>query len=344
MAPSGYPRISSALLIITTISLTLFTATRAHAQSAEAEALFRQGVQLEGDGKIAEACNVFAASNRIEQRAGTLLQLGQCRLLNHQLASAWAAFSDSAARAKDPAKRRSAQAALAEIEPRLSYVTVSVPEESQVAGLVLTRNGEPFDPMLWNRAIPVDGGKFEIGGHAPGHEEWKTSAQVPDEHGNVHIDVPKFKSLAELIPSPAGTVMTSTVVEKSTDDEPAPRRIESSRVVPYTLGGTGLGLGIVAAVLELAARTKISDARQLCGAELQCSEPSYGQAQALLQAAASREHLAIAAGALGIASIGVGAYLFVRARRSEHAAATARIGVTPAADHHMVAVFVGGSF
>ena len=340
MAPPGSPRISSALLIL---AIWLAT-TRAHAQSADAEALFRQGLQLEAAGKIVEACDVFAASNRIEQRAGTLLQLGQCRLLNHQLASAWAAYSDSAARAKDPAKKRSAQAALVEIEPRLSYVTVSVPEESRVAGLVLTRNGEPFDPILWNRAIPVDGGKFEIGGHAPGHEEWKTSAQVPDEHGNVHIDVPKFKSLAELIPSPSGTVMTSPVVVPATDDTPAPRLVKVSRVVPYTLGGSGLGLGIVAVVLELAARTKIADARQLCGAELRCSEPSYGQAQVLLQAAATRDYLAIAVGALGIASIGVGTYLYVRARRSEQAGTTARIQVTPAADHHTVAVFVGGGF
>src|ERR1043165_3380571 len=49
----------------------------AFAQSADAEALFDQGNKLMADGKLAQACDSFEASNRIEPRAGTLLQLGE---------------------------------------------------------------------------------------------------------------------------------------------------------------------------------------------------------------------------------------------------------------------------
>src|SRR4051812_8166985 len=67
----------------------LFLARAAHAQSAEAEQLFREGDRLMTEGKTVEACDAFEGSNRIEPRAGTLIRLGECREKNHQLASAW---------------------------------------------------------------------------------------------------------------------------------------------------------------------------------------------------------------------------------------------------------------
>ena len=65
------------------------------------------------------------------------------------------------------------------IEPRLSYLTISVPDDSRIDGLVVNRNGAPVDPVLWNRAVPVDGGSYSIGGLAPGHEQWTTVIAVP---------------------------------------------------------------------------------------------------------------------------------------------------------------------
>src|SRR5258705_11524929 len=108
------------------------------------------------DGKLAQACAAFEASNRVEPRGGTLIRLGECREQNHQLASAWSAYKDALNRVKDPRKRELAAARVAALEPRLSYLTVSVPEDSRVDGLVITRNGGAPDLGLWNRAIPVD--------------------------------------------------------------------------------------------------------------------------------------------------------------------------------------------
>src|SRR3954471_19716733 len=77
---------------------------RADAQSAEAEALFNEGDKLMAAGQLAQACDAFESSNRIETRAGTLVRLGECREQNHQLASAWSAYKDALTRAKDPRK------------------------------------------------------------------------------------------------------------------------------------------------------------------------------------------------------------------------------------------------
>src|SRR6059058_5723916 len=77
------------------VALGVLGASRAaHAQNAEAEALFDDGNRLMSSGKLAQACDAFEASNRTEPRAGTLIQLGECREQNQQMASAWSARSE----------------------------------------------------------------------------------------------------------------------------------------------------------------------------------------------------------------------------------------------------------
>ena len=165
----------------------------ARAQSAEAELLFDEADRLMTAGKVAEACDAFEASNRIEARAGTLIRLGQCREQNHQLASAWSAYRDALARAKDPNKRRIAAGQIAAIEPRLSYLTVIVSDANRVDGLAIARNGKPLDRALWNRALPIDGGDYEIVSTAVGHDAWTTRATVPAEGGKVVVETVKLQ-------------------------------------------------------------------------------------------------------------------------------------------------------
>src|ERR1044071_8848999 len=143
----------------------LLAAGPAFAQSAEAAALFGEGDSLMKQGKIAEACDAFEASNKVEARAGTLIRLGECREANHQLASAWSAYKDALSRVKDPKKKDIASAKVAELEPRLSYLTITV---APTDGLAITRNGQPLDPVLWNPARRVNGGDYPIVARAPG--------------------------------------------------------------------------------------------------------------------------------------------------------------------------------
>ena len=124
------------------VALLTFGTRPAAAQNAAAEALFSDGEKLLKEGKVAEACDAFEASNRLEPRAGTLVNLGTCREQNHQLASAWSAFKDALSRAKDPKKKKIAETRIKSIEPRLSYLTISVADESRVDGLVVSRDGD----------------------------------------------------------------------------------------------------------------------------------------------------------------------------------------------------------
>ncbi|HET7502597.1 MAG TPA: hypothetical protein VFK02_16365 [Kofleriaceae bacterium] len=230
----------------TSVAIGCLTATApAGAQSAEAEGLFNDGNKLMAQGQIAAACDAFEASNHIEPRAGTLIRLGECREQNHQLASAWSAYKDALTRVKDPKKRAYATARAAALEPRISRLTVAVPAESRIEGLALTRGGKPLDPVLWNRALTVDGGDYVITARARGREDWRATAHVAIESDKVAIDVPRLKELslpaarpaeppassaAQPAPSPAtspahlpSASRTSSPVASRAPSPPAPR-------------------------------------------------------------------------------------------------------------------------
>lgn len=69
-----------------------------HAQgaaSAEADALFDRGRELMDKKQYAEACNAFAASQKIAPATSTILNEADCREKNKQLATAYGLFRDA---------------------------------------------------------------------------------------------------------------------------------------------------------------------------------------------------------------------------------------------------------
>src|SRR5689334_12967515 len=115
------------------------TAGVAHAQSAEAEALFRDGRALIRRGKLAPGCDKLAASERLETSVGTLLNLGDCREKLGKLASAWAAFRKAEAMARragsDDKRQAEAERRARQLEPKLSNLEIRVAQRND--GLVV---------------------------------------------------------------------------------------------------------------------------------------------------------------------------------------------------------------
>lgn len=250
----------------------------ASAQNADAEALFSDAERLEKTGKVNEACNAFEASNRIEPRAGTMIRLAACREAQGRLASAWSAYKDSLTRAKDPTKRQIAEAKIKELEPRLSYLTVVVPDASRIEGLAITRNGVNLDPALWNRAMPVDGGTYVLVGKAPGHEGWSANITVGNEAAKARIEVPRFKS------TPVPTAPMATAEEPSDDeaDEPVatPSAFTTKRKIAIGVTGVAVAAAAAGAVLGMQAKKLKDEAYDLCpDAATPCAAASDAQSK-----------------------------------------------------------------
>jgi hypothetical protein len=301
---------------IAAISLVLGVAAagRAFAQNAAAETLFSDGERLLREGKTAAACDAFEASNRIEPRAGTLINLGLCREQNGQLASAWSAYKDAIARVKDPNKKKIAEDRVAAIEPRLSYLTITVADDSRLDGLVVTRNGRPVDSALWNRAFPVDGGSYALGGTAPGHVDWSSTIEVPKEAGKISVEVPRLNDAPKLV-APASTVPAPVTPQPALVDErpEAPGMFTGKRKLAVGVAAVGVVALAGGVVLGLQARGMRDDAFALCpDPATPC--PDGDRANDLISSGRSRALLAnVSYGVGGAALIGAGVLWFLGA-------------------------------
>jgi len=166
----------------------------AHAQSAEAEMLFRDGRKLIKDGKLAAGCDRLEASSRLEPSIGALLNVGDCREKLGKVASAWAAFRKAEAmakRARNDAKREvEAARRAATLEPKLSYLVIDV--WHRVDGLAVRRDGETIGAALWRTAIPLDPGSYKIVAEAPGYTPWSRDVVMSPQNKRQVVMVPQL--------------------------------------------------------------------------------------------------------------------------------------------------------
>jgi hypothetical protein len=274
-------------LAVTSMTLGALIANRsARAQSMDAEALFAQGNKLMQQGKIAQACEAFEASNRAEPTAGTLIQLGKCLLRSDRIASGWAIYKDALSRVKDPAKRKIAANAVSALESRLSYLTISVSDDNRLEELLITRDGKPLDPTSWNHALPVDGDDYLVVALAPGHQRWQATVHIAVERDRVVVEVPRLEVLpepAEAMPSPkVSSPALSSKIPESPGPEPR-NPLSATRKIAIGVGGASVVGLVTATVLGTAAEGKHANASRLCpGATSSC--PQRTEANVLIRA------------------------------------------------------------
>jgi hypothetical protein len=216
---------------------------------------------------------------------------------------------------------------IAAVEPKLSYLTVSVADESRIDGLVVTRNTQPLDAALWNRAIPVDGGTYVISGRAPGHEEWSTTVEVPKQLGKVSVEVPRFKELAKLVTSPTPNAETPQPDGEPVDEVPGetPSLFTPKRKLAVGVAAVGVVALAGGIVFGMQAKGYEDDAFALCPNPATAC-PDGNRANDLISKGDSRAMLAnISFGVGAAAIIGGGVLWFLGAPTSSEAT----VAVTP---------------
>jgi hypothetical protein len=199
---------------------------------------------------------------------------------------------------------------------------------------------------LGTKAVRVDPGSFIIRARRTGATAEVTGRVAPGASTQISVKwtvTPEVKA-PEVKPNPTDKP-TGTGVVADLKQPPPPPVAKAPPYLAYGLGGGGVAFGVVAIVLELSSRSKISDAEAICGAALTCGEPKYSQATALLDGASSRRNGAIVFGTLATAGIAAGVYFYLQSKTPEkaHGADTA-LRVTPVTGDHSVGVLVDGSF
>lgn len=297
--------------------LLLLTPALAHADSSKAQAdvLFAQGEALVRDGKLAEGCAAFEASQKLDPATTTLVRVADCRDKNHQYATAWGMFlqvereirgntDDSSAKLRAVVTARAAA-----LEKRLSTIEIQVPEGSRFDGLEILRDNDRVEAGAWGHALPLDGGTYRISARAPGHREWTTTIVLGPEHDVQTVVIPALAAEHASPPPP-----------------PPPPRPAPRAIAPFVIGGAALVLGGGAVFFELSARSVYSDAQ---AATDRAHQVDLWNSANTRHWAAGGLTLAAAAGA------GVATYLYVRHRRHE-------VAVTPVVTGTSGGLSIGG--
>jgi serine/threonine-protein kinase len=211
----------------------------AAADTATAEALFREGRRLMAAGELASACPKLAESHRVDPATGTLLALALCYERLGKTASAWASYSEAASRAKREQHAEREQAArerAAALEPTLSTLTIQITGKTQrLPGLVVERDGESVGSAAWNTPVPIDPGEHVLRASAEGHGRFEKRIRVGSERDRAIVEIPELEPL-ERSPVRSNARAQSTR-SKPVDDQPSSLR---------TWGLVTAGVGVIA--------------------------------------------------------------------------------------------------
>jgi hypothetical protein len=172
---------------------------------ALATALFREGRALMVAGRFAEACPKLAESQRLDPGGGTILNLALCHEQEGHLARSWSEFNEAIAFARrDRRADREAEAAehVAQLEPRLSRLTIVVPGAARTSGLRVELDGRALEPASWSLAIPLDAGEHVVGASAPGHAPFTTTVSVAGEGRQETLEIPVLRAATPPAPQP----------------------------------------------------------------------------------------------------------------------------------------------
>jgi hypothetical protein len=285
--------------------IVLGLAASATAQSnPQAEELFRQGRKAMEAKNYKEACDAFEGSQRLEASVSTLMNLADCREKNGQLATAWGLFLQVGTQTRDDAKLAGLRDVAAKratgLEPRLSRLTINVPENSRVDGLRVVRGDVEVDPATWNRSLPIDGGTYEISASAPGVQPWTKKVTIAVEGDTKSVDVPRFEPVVG-----GGGGGDGAIGSAGPRDTGGTRH--RRKPLALALGGVGLVAGGVAIVFELQGRGALDDAK---GATTQADQDR------LYDDANGKHHLAQALGIAGGACLAAGVVVWITGKES----------------------------
>jgi hypothetical protein len=273
---------------------------------ARADSLFRDAQYLMGKASYPEACVAFAESQRLDPANGTLLNLALCHEKEGKTATAHRELKDliallGASRPRDDRERlRVASERLKSLEKKLSFVAF---EPS--SGMAFVLDGTTVD----SAPIAVDLGSHTLVVSAPKKKPRSISFDV-DAPGTKTI---RIEPLADEAPPPAA---------------PPPRPAPPPTFwTPGRIGGAALcGAGLIGIAIGAYFGIDTFDVREQRDARC-VGTVCDAEGIRLHEDARSSATISTIGFAAGVVAIGVGSFLFVRARPQVD------VGVGPQAVH-----------
>ena len=265
-------RLGTAVLFC--LALPLFS-PEATAQSAAADALFRDGVAAAKAGNYAAAIQKLQASYELDPARGTLYALALAEEKAGRFASANGHYSellDAARRVGDTERVSLAEAKLKALKGRVPHLSVRVPSGENVS---VTLDGNKLPAGAFGAALPLDPGEHEIAATRGDGAEFKHKITVT-EGQSVSVDI-KFSSsqkTANTAP-PATTTTPPSAASPPPGGDRAPGATETTglQTAGWVLAATGVVAGGVGGFFWLRSGSIFDELEDECPGGQCASDP-----------------------------------------------------------------------
>jgi tetratricopeptide (TPR) repeat protein len=286
-----------------------------------ADKLFDDGRRYLQNKEYALACTAFEQSQEADPAIGTQLNIALCYEDWGHFAAAYAAFQQAAKDAdlKHDNRGKVAQKKIAEIAPKVPYLTLEVPPGSD-ASAVFLMDGKELDRSAFSGEFAIEVGPHEIEVRVPGQPAKTTKVDMGvGEHKHVAIDVPKIPVVTQepvvIAPPPRN-----------------PRRLYGG-IACIGAGAIAIGVGSYVALI---ARSDYNDAIINCPGGSCLTHSAYNETQN----ARSRANKMSFVVAGGVALAAVGTYL-VWTSAGER---PAKVAAAPVVAPGFAGIALGGGF
>ena len=276
--------------------------------SVAAQALFDEAKRLIQQGDVAAACPKLEESERLEPGIGTKLNLANCYEKLGRTASAWILYLEVESDTKrngQVERQTMAHSRAAALQPKLSHLTINVPPESRVSGLVVERDGVVVGAAQWGLSIPVDPGSHTVRAHALAKKDWQSTLTVAADASAQTLSVPVLDN--------------APVARQAAAPEPQNRALRTGAFVSFGVSGVGAVLGTVFG-LSAISKNKDSNASDKCQGDNCLSD-----GVSLRNQARSAGNISTVAFAVSGAALATGVVLFFASSKRAETPATAQL-------------------
>jgi hypothetical protein len=318
---------------------------RAQANNAMlAEALFEEGQKLMDAGKIKEACEKFASSQKLDPATGTLLNLAACHEKQGVVATSWLEFNEAlaqASRAGDKGRIQFAKGHIAALEKQLHRVVIEVLKPHKLMTVKLDGQDLPKDAL--GTAIPLDPGEHKIEVYQPGKELWKRTVQAGTSAGTDRIEVPELEDKHYDIPQ----AKVDDVPKQ--EDKPKETTVDTGGggganvmlITGLATAGVGVAGVVIGSVFGVMALGAASDRDKICKPGAPCRDQ---RAFDFDFTAHQDQTMLFVIGGIGAAALIGGGVMIGIGLASKKPAATTGLVVRPALGPGIAGLSLGGTF
>jgi len=221
-------------LAIALVSISLSSAPPALAQE-DAGKLRDEAKKLLASGKVAEACDKFAASQQASPKPEVLFELAQCHDKQGKAAAAVAEYKEASPQLRQARlydKEKAAKTRIMVLEAKLPKVTVTVAGKAE--GQEVTIDGTALPEAAWGKPQALEAGEHMVASRAPNKKTFESRVVVKGgEKKTVAIAaLADDKAAGAAAAAPAAPAKPAAKPEAKPEPKPAPAAATKAEPTP----------------------------------------------------------------------------------------------------------------